>query len=72
MSVGCCSDEFVWHQETRTHRANHTGMSHCSKKCLVSRNEERETENMGATDLDVRVNLQFSSPSARVFVFNLC
>ena len=27
-------------------------MSHCSKKILVSRNELRETENIGATDLD--------------------
>ena len=27
-------------------------MSHCSKKNFVSRNELRETENIGATDLD--------------------
>ena len=27
-------------------------MSHCSKKILVSRNELRETEDIGATDLD--------------------
>ena len=39
-------------KKTRTHRANHTEMSHCSKKILVSRNELRETENIGATDLD--------------------
>ena len=29
-----------------------TEISHCSKKILVSRNELRETENIGATDLD--------------------
>ena len=39
-------------KKTRTHRANHREMSHCSKKILVSRNELRETENIGATDLD--------------------
>ena len=39
-------------KKTRTHRANPREMSHCSKKILVSRNELRETENIGATDLD--------------------
>ena len=55
MSVGCCSDEFVrldGMKKTRTLRANHREMSHCSKKISVSRNELRETENIGATDLD--------------------
>ena len=35
-----------------SHQANHKEMSHCSKKILVLRNELRETENIGATDLD--------------------
>ena len=39
-------------KKTRTHRANHREMAHCSKKILVSRNELRETENIGAIDLD--------------------
>ena len=39
-------------KKTRTHRANHREMSHCLKNILVSRNELRETENIGATDLD--------------------
>ena len=39
-------------KKARTHRANHREMSHCSKKNLVSRNELKETENIGATDLD--------------------
>ena len=33
-------------------KQEHIEMSHCSKKLLVSRNELRETENIGATDLD--------------------
>ena len=39
-------------KKTRTRRANHREMSHCSKKILVSRNELRETGKIGATDLD--------------------
>ena len=41
-----------------------TEMSHCSKKILVSRNELRETENIGATDLD-----EFQ---VREFLFLIC
>ena len=42
-------------KKTRTHRANHRDMSRCSKKKLVSRNELREIENIGARDLDVLI-----------------
>ena len=35
-----------------SYQTNHREMSHCSKKILVLRNELRETENIGATDLD--------------------
>ena len=70
MSPGCCSDEIVWHQETRTHRANHREMSHCSKKNLVSRKELRETENIGATDLDeLMANFLLQ---VREFLFLIC
>ena len=52
MSVGCCSDEFLWHQEnTNTSSKSQRDVS-LLKKNLVSRNELRETENIGATDLD--------------------
>ena len=51
-------------KKTRTHRANHREMSHSSKKILVSRNELRETENIGATDLD-----EFQ---VREFLFLIC
>jgi len=44
-------------RKTRTHRANHRGMSHCSKKNLVSRNELREIENIGARDVNVRAEM---------------
>ena len=52
MSVGCCSDEFLWHQDnTNTSSKSHRDVS-LLKKILVSRNELRETEDIGATDLD--------------------
>ena len=37
------------------HIEHSTEMSHCSKKILVSRNKLRETENVGARDLDVLI-----------------
>ena len=40
------------------------------KKILVSRNELRETENIGATDIDVLIAI-FCSKCVS-FVFNLC
>ena len=52
VSVGCCSDEFLWHQEnTNTSSKSQRDVS-LPKKKIVSRNELRETENIGATDLD--------------------
>ena len=57
-------------KKTRTHRANHRDMSHCSKKILVSRNELRETENIGATDLDELIaNFLLQ---VREFLFLIC
>ena len=45
-------------------------MSHCSKKILVSRNELRETENIGATDLDELIaNFLLQ---VREFLFLIC
>ena len=55
MSAGCCPDEFVWHQENKnTSRKSQRDVS-LLKKILVSSNELRETENIGATDLDVLI-----------------
>ena len=57
-------------KKTRTHRANHREMSHCSKKILVSRNELRETENIDATDLDELIaNFLLQ---VREFLFLIC
>ena len=45
-------------------------MSSCSKKILVSRNELRETENIGATDLDELIaNFLLQ---VREFLFLIC
>ena len=45
-------------------------MSRCSKKILVSRNELRETENIGATDLDELIaNFLLQ---VREFLFLIC
>ena len=45
-------------------------MSHCSKKKLVSRNELRETETIGARDLDVLIaNFLLQ---VREFLFLIC
>ena len=45
-------------------------MSHCSKEILVSRNELRETENIGATDLDELIaNFLLQ---VREFLFLIC
>ena len=45
-------------------------MSHCSKKTLVSRNELRETENIGARDHDVLIpNFLLQ---VREFLFLIC
>ena len=45
-------------------------MSHCSKKLLVSRNELKETENIGATDLDELIaNFLLQ---VREFLFLIC
>ena len=51
-------------------RANHREMSRCSKKNLVSRNELRERENIGATDLDELIaNFLLQ---VREFLFLIC
>ena len=55
---------------TRPHAANHKEMSHCSKKKLVSRNELRESENIGARDVDVLIaNFLLQ---VREFLFLIC
>ena len=57
-------------KKTRAHRENHRDMCHYSKKILVSRNELRETENIGATDLDVLIANFLRQ--VREFLFLIC
>ena len=70
MSVGCCSDEFVWHQENKNTSSKSQRDVSLLKKILVSRNELRETENIGKTDLDELIaNFLLQ---VREFLFLIC
>ena len=70
MSVGCCSDEFVRHQENKNTSSKSQRDVSLLKKNLVSRNELRETENIGATDLDELIaNFLLQ---VREFLFLIC
>ena len=70
MPVGCCSDEFVWHQENKHTSSKSQRDVSLLKKILVSRNELRETENIGATDLDELIaNFMLQ---VREFLFLIC
>ena len=52
MSVGCCSDEFLWHQEnTNTSSKSQRDVSLLKKN--FSFKERAERDNIDATDLDV-------------------
>ena len=54
MSVGCCSDEFLWHQEnTNTSSKSQRDVSLLKKN--FSFKERAERDNIDATDLDVLI-----------------
>ena len=54
MSVGCCSDEFLWHQEnTNTSGKSQRDVSLLKKN--FSFKERAERDNIDATDLDVLI-----------------
>ena len=55
VSVGCCPDAFVWHQENENTSSKSRRDVSLPQKILVSRNELREIENIGARDLDVLI-----------------
>ena len=71
MSVGCCSEEFLWHQEnTNTSSKSQRDVSLLKKNFSFEERAERESENIGATDLDeliVNFLLQVSE-----FLFLIC
>ena len=70
MSVGCCSDEFLWHQENKNTSSKSQGDVSLLKEVLFSRNELGETENIGATDLDELIaNFLLQ---VREFLFLIC
>ena len=55
MSVGCCPDEFVWHQENKNTSSTPQRDVSLLKKMLDSGNELREIENIGARDVEVLI-----------------
>ena len=68
MSVSCCPDEFVWHQEHKNTSSKSQRDVSLLKKFLVSRKELRET--IDATDLDVLIaNFLLQ---VREFLFLIC
>ena len=70
MSVGCCPDVFVWHQENKNTSSKSRRDVSLLKKILVSRNELRETENIGARDLDLLIGNFLLQ--VRDFLFLIC
>ena len=55
VSVGCCPDLFVWHEENKNTSSKSQSDVSLLKKILVSRNELREIENIGARDVNVLI-----------------
>ena len=70
MSVGYCPDEIVWHQENKNTSSKSQRDVSLLRKILFSRNELRETENIGATDFEVLItNFMLQVPE---FLFLIC
>ena len=61
---------FVWHQENKNTSSKSQRHVSLLTKNLVSRNELREVENIGARDVNVFITNFLLQ--VRVFVFNLC
>ena len=70
VSVSCCPDVFLWHQENKnTSRKSQTDVSLLKKKNLVSRNELREIDNAAR---DVNVFISNFQLRLREFLFLIC
>ena len=70
LSVGCCPDLFVWHQENKNTSSKSQRDVSLLKKNLVSRKELREIENIGAKDVNVFIaNFLLQ---VREFLFLIC
>ena len=69
MSVGCCSDEFLWHQEN-TNTSSKSQRDVPLLKTNFSFKEGAERDNIDATDLDVLIaNFLLQ---VREFLFLIC
>ena len=70
VSVSCCPDVFVWHQENKNTSSKSQRNVSLLKKNLVSRNELREIENNGARDVNMFIaNFLLQ---VREFLFLIC
>ena len=70
VSVSCYPDVFVWHQENKNTSSKSQRNVSLRKKNLVSRNELREVENDGASDVNVFIaNFLLQ---VREFLFLIC
>ena len=70
LSVACCPDVFASHQEKKH-------IEHITERCLIAKKKysfkERAERNLKYWCKRCRrVNRQFSAPSVRVFVLDLC
>ena len=70
VSVGCCLDVFVWHQENKNTSSTSQRDVSLLKKILVSRNQLREIDNIGARDVDVLIDNFLLQ--VREFLFLVC
>ena len=70
VSVGCCPDAFVWYQENKNTSSKSQRDVSLLKKIIVSRNELREIENIGARDLDLLIGSFLLQ--VREFLFLTC
>ena len=70
VSDGCCPDEFVWHEENKNTSSKSQRDVSLLKKNLVSRNELREIENIGARDVNVFIASFLLQ--GREFLFLIC
>ena len=70
VSVGCCPDVFLWHEENKNASSKSQREVSLLQKKLVSRNELREIQNIGARDVNVFIaNFLLQ---VREFLFLIC
>ena len=70
VSGGCYTDVFLWHQEDKNTSSTSQRDVSLLKRILVSRNELREIENIGARNVDVLIAIFLLQ--VREFLFFIC